>query len=70
MLIDGLYLTLSPTTVGGRFGRRGLSQSNSKVTVSTDPSSVGSKYAWVGEVTGEGKLTHKVLEQENSLKMN
>lgn len=39
-----------------------IAEPTAKVVVSADPSSVGSTYAWVGAVTGEGKLTHKVLE--------
>lgn len=39
-----------------------IAEPTAKVTVSADPSSVGSTYAWVGEVTGEGMLTHKALE--------
>lgn len=33
-----------------------------KVTVTDDPSSVGSTYAWVGEITGAGEMEHLKLE--------
>ena len=39
-----------------------IAEPTAKVTVSDNPNSVGSTYAWVGDCTGEGKLTHKVLE--------
>ena len=39
-----------------------IAEPTAKVTVSGNANSVGSTYGWVGEVTGEGKLTHKVLE--------
>lgn len=35
---------------------------DAQVIVSSDSSSVGSTYAWKGEVTGEGQLEHKQLE--------
>jgi hypothetical protein len=33
-----------------------------KVTVSSNPNSVGSTYRWEGELTGEGRIEHKQLE--------
>ena len=35
---------------------------DAKVTVSDDPSSVGSTYAWKGEIVGEGVIEHRQLE--------
>ena len=39
-----------------------IAEPGANVTVSTDPSSVGSTYAWDGEVVGAGQLTHEKLE--------
>ena len=39
-----------------------LAEPDAKVTVSDDPSSVGSNYTWDGEVVGAGQMTHKALE--------
>lgn len=41
-----------------------LVEPQAKVTVSADPASVGSQYAWQGELTGQGELEHKRLEPE------
>ncbi len=38
-----------------------ISEPTAKVTVSSDPSSVGSLYAWQGAMNGEGELEHKLL---------
>ncbi len=38
-----------------------ISDPDAKVTVTNDPSAVGSKYHWLGTVTGEGELVHKHL---------
>jgi effector-binding domain-containing protein len=38
-----------------------LAEPEAKVTVSDDSSSVGSTYAWEGNVTGAGELEHQVL---------
>lgn len=39
-----------------------IAEPTADVTVSENPSAVGSTYAWVGQITGEGKLTHLALE--------
>jgi hypothetical protein len=38
-----------------------ISEPEAIVTVSDDPSSVGSQYTWKGKVTGEGALQHRKL---------
>lgn len=38
-----------------------IAEPDATVTVSDDPSSVGSTYSWVGRVTGEGGMTHQQL---------
>lgn len=38
-----------------------IAEPEAKVTISDDPSSVGSTYAWEGEVTGAGGMTHQEL---------
>jgi len=38
-----------------------IAEPEARVTVSQDPSSVGSTYAWEGEVTGAGGMTHQEL---------
>jgi len=44
-----------------------ISEPEALVTVSDDPSSVGSQYAWKGKVTGEGELQHRKLAPKASL---
>lgn len=44
-----------------------IAEPTATVTVSDNPNSVGSTYAWAGEVTGEGKLTHRILERGNRI---
>lgn len=39
-----------------------IAEPEAKVTVSRNPSSIGSTYAWAGQITGEGILEHKILE--------
>jgi effector-binding domain-containing protein len=39
-----------------------IAEPTAKVTVSKNATSVGSTYAWVGEVVGQGELEHKKLE--------
>ena len=39
-----------------------IAEPDAKVTVSDDSSSVGSTYAWDGEVVGAGEMIHKALE--------
>ncbi len=41
-----------------------LAEPGAQVDVSTDSASTGSTYAWKGEVTGEGQLTHRQLVPE------
>ena len=38
-----------------------IAEPDAKVTVSTESASVGSTYAWHGQVTGQGELEHKKL---------
>jgi effector-binding domain-containing protein len=39
-----------------------ICEPEAKVTVSPDPSSVGSTYAWLGDLTGQGQMIHQKLE--------
>ena len=39
-----------------------IAEPEAKVTVSSNPSSIGSSYTWAGQVTGEGRIEHKKLE--------
>jgi len=39
-----------------------IAEPSAVVSVSDNPRAVGSTYAWVGRITGEGKLTHLSLE--------
>jgi hypothetical protein len=38
-----------------------IAEPTAHVTVSKDPSSVGSRYSWQGDITGQGELEHKRL---------
>ncbi|TWT82811.1 Bacterial transcription activator, effector binding domain [Planctomycetes bacterium CA13] len=40
---------------------------SAEVTVSADPNSVGSQYAWVGEVVGQGEMEHLRLDRPRSI---
>jgi len=44
-----------------------IAEPDAKVTVSEDPSSVGSTYAWEGEVTGAGGMTHQELTSPSKI---
>ena len=44
-----------------------LCEPEAKVTVSDDPSSIGSQYAWKGDVTGVGELEHKQLQPSSRI---
>lgn len=44
-----------------------LADPEAKVTVSADPSSVGSTYAWEGPVTGQGLLTHLQMTPSSAI---
>ena len=41
---------------------------DAEVTVSDDPRSVGSRYAWSGDIVGAGELEHEVLEPGKSIR--
>lgn len=45
-----------------------LADPQAKVTISSNPNSVGSKYEWAGEITGQGELTTTDLEQHKSMR--
>ncbi|MCA9061563.1 MAG: SRPBCC family protein [Planctomycetaceae bacterium] len=40
---------------------------DAKVTVSDDPRSVGSMYAWTGELVGQGQMTHSQLDRPSRI---
>ena len=39
-----------------------IAEPMAKVTVTDDSSSIGSRYAWLGDITGQGELEHKQLK--------
>jgi hypothetical protein len=39
-----------------------IAEPTAKVTVTDDSSSIGSRYAWLGDITGQGELEHKQLK--------
>ena len=44
-----------------------LADPDTKVKVSSDPKSVGSKYEWLGEITGQGELTTTELKRNEAM---
>jgi len=47
-----------------------IAEPTAVVTVSDDPRYVGSTYAWVGQITGEGKLTHSLPHESGNLRIH
>lgn len=44
-----------------------IAEPDAQVTISTDSRSVGSIYAWNGEITGQGELEHKSLDSGKAI---
>ena len=58
---ENVFATVSDFSTWTEWSPWLIAEPEAKVSVSQDPSSVGSTYAWEGEVTGAGGMTHQEL---------
>ena len=64
---DSVYATVTDFSVFTQWSPWVEKEPNIKVTLSGDKGTVGSSYAWVGTITGQGSMTISALEPGKSV---